>query len=312
MMSRMERTNLTFAEVFHRWYESAVVGQVKEETAAQYRSAYDAHLEDFFGSLRVDAITLPLIREFADLESRHYLSGMSIERILNVLGLVLAWAQRHGFAKTNPLKRGRVFDPEHDEVHYLSLADALRIAECVPDAWRTPVLTAIYTGLTQRELFALYRSDVDWDERIISVRHVLVNGRLEMREGYKRRVVAIPDALEPALREHLLLLPTQEDGLLFSAPDGGFIDPVAFQAQVYRPACGRAGVRDAGFPQLRHAFGRTLGESGLSLHDIRDVMGLASVRSAAQYVSSDTDAAYRAAAAMDAASSEACCGGFAV
>ena len=119
---------------------------------------------------------------------------------------------------------------------YLSRADAERAlwkmidgrADCTHDRrYRALVLLATFASLRWGEATALRRCDVDLDAATVRVRTAYIErstgemllGPPKSKAG--RRVVGIPDAIIPALREHLSVFVRDEPGrALLRGPEG--------------------------------------------------------------------------------------------
>lgn len=152
---------------------------------------------------------------------------------------------------------------------YLSRADAQRVlwemtvdgrADCTYDRrYRALVLLATFASLRWGEATALQRCDLDLKAGAVRVRAAFIErstggillGPPKSTAG--RRVVGIPDAIIPVLREHLALFVGAEPGaLVFPGAKGGPLRRGNFNKM-------------SGWPEAA----RTIGLKGLHFHDLR-------------------------------------------
>lgn len=184
---------------------------------------------------------------------------------------------------------------------YLSRADAERVlwkmmadgrADFVHDRrYRALVLLAAFASLRWGEATALRRCDVDLRARSVRVRAAYVErstgemvlGPPKSRAG--RRIVGIPDAVTPALREHLAAFARDEPGaLVFPGQLGGPLRRGNFNKMSGWPHAVRAiGMEGLHFHDLRHAGNHLAAASGAALKDLMARMGHDSERAALIY-----------------------------
>jgi integrase len=134
----------------------------------------------------------------------------------------------------------------------LTLDEVAKLAKAMPKKYQMLVLLTAWCGLHFGELQELRRGDIDIDERLIRVRRA-VKSRTSfivyvMKPGSRTppRDVVIPEALVPALKDHLVqYVEPDMDAFLFPANHGGHLAISTLQNQFYRA---RYGV---GFPALR-------------------------------------------------------------
>jgi integrase len=195
---------------------------------------------------------------------------------------------RHGERRTSP------------EV-YLSRADADRAlwrmmadgrADFVHDQrYRALVLLATFASLRWGEATALRRCDLDLRTRTVRVRAAYVErstgemvlGPPKSRAG--RRIIGIPDAIIPALREHLAaFVKEQPTALVFPGQMGGPLRRGNFNKMSGWPHAVRAiGMEGLHFHDLRHAGNHLAAASGAGLKDLMARMGHDSERAALIY-----------------------------
>jgi integrase len=152
------------------------------------------------------------------------------------------------------------------------------------------VQLAAFCALRFGELTELRRSDIDTQRGVIMVRRavVLVNGGFVIKKPKSDagvRDVAIPQALMPMVREHLLAHTAPgPDGLLFPSRN----DPAEHLRQssltrVFYPARKAAGRPDLRFHDLRHTGAVLAAQTGATLAELMGRLGHSTSQAAMRY-----------------------------
>jgi integrase len=208
----------------------------------------------------------------------------------------------------NPCRIRGAGEEKPDERPVLTVAKVFELADLVGVRLRALILLATFASLRWGEVAALRRVDLDLVKKTVSVRqqHVeldsgeLLVGPPKSRAGV--RTVAIPDAIVPALREHLETFTGPErEALIFTGMRGGILRRSNFR----RAAKWDENTKKIGFPglhfhDLRHTGNTIAAASGASLKDLMQRMGHDSVRAAMIYQHSTAEADRKIADAMNA------------
>lgn len=172
------------------------------------------------------------------------------------------WAIGRGYVDQSPLpevvpKRPPAFVPyifSRDELRRILQAfdDVCRPGFLLePVTARTVVLTLYGAGLRRQEAINLDRTDVDWSDSLLTIRHT---------KFLKTRLVPFGPQLGRALAAYLCTQSQNAEGAFFTTRIGGRIDPQMIQ-KYFRLACVRADVRrndssrfQPRLHDLRHTF----------------------------------------------------------
>jgi integrase len=196
--------------------------------------------------------------------------------------------RRHGVFRTFP----EVYPTRPDAERALwAMADDGR-ADCEHDRrYLALVLLATFASLRWGEVTALRRGDIDLDAGTVRVRVAFVErstgeillGPPKSRAG--RRVVGIPQAILPVLREHLATYVRDEPGALaFPGAHGGPLRRGNFNKMSAWPYAVRSiGADGLHFHDLRHTGNTFAAASGAGLRDLMARMGHDSERAAMIY-----------------------------
>jgi integrase len=196
--------------------------------------------------------------------------------------------RREGVMRTSP----EVYDSrDHAERALWQMADDGR-ADCNHDRrYLVLVLLATFASLRWGEVTALRRTDLDLHAGTVRVRvaHVerstgeILLGPPKSRAG--RRIVGIPQAIIPLLRDHLSTFVKDEPGaLVFPGVMGGPLRRGNFNKMSAWPYAVRAiGAEGLHFHDLRHTGNTFAASDGAGLRDLMARMGHDSERAAMIY-----------------------------
>jgi integrase len=164
------------------------------------------------------------------------------------------------------------------------------IETSVENRHRALWITALGTGLREGELLGLRWDDVDLDAGRLRVRHTLanVNGELTLLEpktDRSRRTVLLPDSVVAALRAHRTRQRMErlvagsrwvDSGHVFTTLVGKPIHG-ATVTRAFQAALARAGLPRSRFHDLRHAAATFLLAQGMTLEDVKQLLGHSSI-----------------------------------
>jgi integrase len=152
---------------------------------------------------------------------------------------------------------------------------------------------ATFTSLRWGELCALRRTDIDLAARIIRVERSLTeleNGGLAFgppKTEAGRRTVGYPELISSAVRWHLsCFVRPEDDGLVFTSPNGAALRRGNFRRRVWLPALRKAEVSSVHFHDLRHTGNNLTAAAGANLRELMARMGHTSTRAALIYLHS--------------------------
>jgi integrase len=180
--------------------------------------------------------------------------------------------------------------PKH-EIRPLMPEQARQLIEAArEDRYRALYVTALGTGLRQGELLGLRWQDVDVDAGRLRVRHSLANvggtlTLLEPKTERSRRHIVLPESVIAALRAHRTrqrmdrpVAGTRwvDSGHVFATTIGTPLH-AATVTRAFRAALDRAGLPRSRFHDLRHATATFLLAQGMTLEDVKQLLGHSSI-----------------------------------
>jgi integrase len=250
---------------------------MKESSAASCRSCLRLHVVPFFERIRLDAITLPLVREFMKaLLTTKKLSPKSVLNVTLVLKKMLKHAVQWGYLDANPAQYAERPRGEEQEMQILTPPEIRRLLEAADEPVRTMLMCAALTGMRRGELFGLRWEDIDLESNRIFVRRALWRGKFVTPKSRRSRR---PIDMAPTLRSALSRLSSRfHGGLVFCSSDGKPIDPDNFVHRVWRRVFRRAELRLIRFHDLRHTYASLLIAQGAHPKYIQAQLGHASIQ----------------------------------
>lgn len=277
---------VTLAAWANEWQRTVV--HLRPKSRRSYDSNLRNHILPPLGGYELAKLTPSMLRAWlADMTRKKgrgdkKLSPATVSQAYRTLNRVLAAAVEDELLGRNPLagvKPPRV-DPQ--EMRFLTHAEVSLLAESIDERYKALVLVAAYAGLRSGELRALRRQNVDLLRRTITVVEQVqhIDGRYDVsspKSGAGRRAVAIPrlvaDALELHIRENE---GRSAIGLVFHAPDGGYLNEQNFRQRTWAPAVKAAGLEPLRLHDLRHTCASLAIAAGADVKVLQRMLGHAS------------------------------------
>ena len=208
-----------------------------------------------------------------------------MRRLLNI-------AEREGWILRNPMRNG---DPlisiadERKRERIVTREEELRLLTACENRYRRHlrpiVICALDTGMRRGEIFGLKWSDVDFEERVLTIRAFNTKTMQERQVSLTTRLMI---ELERIWEES----PKNKDFLVF-----GFTDNVKKSWTSVRT---KAGLPDIRFHDLRHTAATRLVAAHLPLPEVGRVLGHTQANTTYRYVNANIETTRRAAALLNA------------
>ena len=259
-------------------------------------------LKDHFGNRQLRGITHNDIRSFrAERLATKTKAGKqrtvaAVNRELEKLRRLLNIAEREGWILRNPMRSG---DPlisvadERKRERILTRDEELRLLAACDNRYqrhlRPILICALDTGMRRGEILGLKWSDVDFDDRVLTIRAFNT-------KTMKERQVSLTTRLAIELEKLWDSSPKLKDQLVF-----GFTNNVKKSFTSVRT---KASLHDIRFHDLRHTAATRLVAAHLPLPEVGRVLGHTQANTTYRYVNANIETTRRAAAALDAFNSE--------
>lgn len=274
-----------------RWLDEVARPTLRASTYSSYDDILVAHLIPGLGKVALAKLTPAEIQAFLMRKLEGGLSPRRVQYIHAVLRRALVTAEKWGMVSRNVAK---LVDPPRvpkHEITPLTPEQARQLIEfAVNDRHLALYVTALGTGLRQGELLGLRWDDVDLEAGRLRVRHTLANVKgqltlLEPKTDRSRRTVMLADAVVTALRAHRMRQRMErlvsgsrwvDSGHVFTTMHGTPYHAATI-TRAFQAALARAGLPRCRFHDLRHAAATFLLAQGMTLEDVKNLLGHSSI-----------------------------------
>ncbi|GAA4505003.1 tyrosine-type recombinase/integrase [Nonomuraea ferruginea] len=306
-----QRARVKLGDYAGKWITERT--NLRPRTVEIYRGLLKRYIGPHLGGVPIGKLDTATIREWRVLLLGNGVGQSEVAKAYRFLRAVLMTAADDQIIPRNPCRIRGAGEEKPEERPVLTVAKVFELADLMPERLRALVLLATFASLRWGEVAALRRMDLDLSACTISVRqqHVeldtgeLLVGPPKSRAGV--RTVAIPEAIIPALRDHLDQFTEPEtDALIFTGKRGGILRRSNFRrAAKWDKSTAKIGFPGLHFHDLRHTGNTIAASSGASLKDLMQRMGHDSVRAALIYQHSTAEADCKIANAMNSKIAEA-------
>ncbi len=207
----------------------------------------------------------------------------TVHQVYRALRRTLASAVENDVIVRNPLEGIKPPRVEPQEMRFLTPVEIATLADTIDERYRAFVMIGAYGGLRLGEMAGLRRHRVDLLHRRIQVveqlgRNAAGHWILQpLKTRASRRSVALPGAVLDTVDEHLRRWAGRgDDGFVFTAPDGGHLDPDNFRSRIWTPAVAAAGVAPLRIHDLRHTTASLAIAAGADVKTLQTMLGHAS------------------------------------
>jgi integrase len=260
--------NQTFETFAKRWFEEYVTTNNKCSETRIKEYTLKSSLVPFFERIPVKDIKTHHIEQFKSKKMKAGLANKTIKNHLTVLNkcLVCAYDWLGITAKPPVIKWPKCPPPETD---YLSADECELLLSHSTGTVREMILMALRTGMRQGELKGLQWSSIDWENRVVLIKHSLCDRAKDIGSPKSNRIRSIP--LDSDLYE-VLFRRRMSTGYVFTNNKGRILNH-SWLTYYLDKVCDRAGLRRITWHVLRHTFASHLAMKGVPLNTVRTLLG---------------------------------------
>ncbi len=268
----------TFTQFAETWFSSYVVTNNKPSEQRAKRNILQSSLIPFFGKIPLERIGRRDVEFFKASEQRKGNSNKTTNNKLAVLRKCLKTAYDWEVVQSAPpvIKQLKSAPPPTD---FLTLEEAERLLAYAKDTDHEMILTALRTGLRQGEIRGLQWEAIDWENRILTVRHSLCDytRTLTSPKSNRERHVPLADDLYKLLDAR-----HKSTGYVFTSRDGRHFRRASHLRRLERVQA-TAGLRKIGWHTLRHSFATHLVLKGVPLRTVQELLGHSTITMTMRY-----------------------------
>lgn len=265
----------TFKEVALKWHESLTHNHYKPSEIEIRAYLLNARIFPFFGKKKVNEINRLDIEEYMASLSNRKLSPKTINNYLSIISCCFKAAVEWEIIKEYP--RIKLLKTPPSSYDFLTENEVNQLLSYAYGLWYDMILLASKTGLRIGELLALQTPDINLEKRILTIQRNLVRGIEGSPKSNKFRTVPLCQSAFDvvAKRKH-------QTKYVFCHSDKRPLKYNYCQRHLQK-ICKRAGIRRIGWHTLRHTFATHLGEKGVSVIAIKELLGHADVKMTMRY-----------------------------
>ena len=278
---------ITLAEWAKRW--QATTTNLRPTTRDLYAYLLRRFLLPTFGKAALSSIDVLAVRAWlANLQAQE-LSPSTRRQGLPVAVAHPGRGRGGRLSARNPCTVKGAGQERAPEMRFATVAQVAALADAIGPRYRALVLVAAYGGLRWGELVGLRVKRVDLlhgrvtvAEQVAEVNGQLIPGPPKTEAG--RRTVTLPAVAAVALAEHLAnFAEPGPEGLVFPAPQGGYLRRSNFRRRWWVPATRAVGVEGLRFHDLRHSAATLALAAGANTRELMERMGHTSPAVALRY-----------------------------
>lgn len=257
-----------FKEFAWKWFKEYAIPNNKFSEQRIKRYTLKSSLIPFFGKMPVDEIKTNHIEQYKARKVKEGLANKSIKNHLTVLSKCLACAYQWFDLPSRPPEMPWPKCPP-PETAWLSADECETLLAHAEGVIRDMILTALRTGMRQGELKGLQWSAIDWESRVVIVKHSYCDREKNIGSPKNNRVRSIPldiDVYEMLYRKR------QKTGYVFTNRNGAPFNHSSLSYHLER-VCKKAGLRRITWHILRHTFASQLAMKGVPLNTVQALLG---------------------------------------
>ena len=185
----------TFAQFSRRWYDQYVTANNKPSEQYAKEKILRSILVPFFGDMPLDQIKTERIEEF---KAQQNASGVTKKTINNRLAVLRKCLNDANEWLGVPVPRIKLLKADPPRTDYLTPGEQKLLLDHADGKIRTMILLALRTGMRQGEIRGLQWTSIDWQNRIMTVRHTWYDYK-----QFSSRLKATASAIFPSMRKYM-------------------------------------------------------------------------------------------------------------
>ena len=280
----------TFADYAKRWIDTIVPASCTHATYTSYEGILRNHILPCFGENDISKITRLQVKEFLMKKYRDGYTQSTVTHIKNVFGGIFGIAIDDEVITVNPAHNlGRLYGKkrlgEKSNINFFSKEELSLLLKTFQEHYSRyypMALTLARTGMRLGEAIGLQWSDIDFDNRLVTVQRNLTKGKLETPKSGKFRQVDMSIQLSETLwrlkREREREMGNKMPKWIFLSESGNPVNETHWRRRFFNPALELAELKRIRTHDLRHTFASLLLQDGVSMVYVKEQLGHSSIK----------------------------------
>ena len=304
-LSVKNSANISLIDYLKYWFYQVEVPNISTSTRMVYEIVLNDLLTPNIGDVRLTLCTAEYFDEI--LEKIAPYSKSAGNKAREFLFDAMRAAVSDGYLKNNPIENTKSYPRDKANVVILSKEELKKLMpEMCTTNWLLETMFALFCGLRKGEILGLKFSDIDLDERTVSIQRQVTmeysfdadGKRVGQRPTEKEpktenayRTLRFPQIMVPEIRKRKMQIEKNKialgddyfDNDYISCQKNGLSSSLSAFNLALERACKRSGVRKATVHSLRHVFATVLMEKGVPLVKISAVLGHSSIHTTFEF-----------------------------
>lgn len=276
-----KKLNITLNEFYNTYFKNIAQNNTSERTFKSESGFYKNWLAPHIGDIPMNDIQLINLENLKATMIKQQKSPRTINYVFGILSQILSYAKKMGYIKGDIIaKQLKKIKFDNKRVRFLTQEEAKELLDALrkhsQQLYEISILS-LYCGLRAGEIFNLCWSDIDFQNKIITLRNT---------KNTKTRIIYMPDKVFKML-SHKSKYPHKLP-LLFLNKDGNKIKGVSqafgYVVNILKLNEGITDNRQkVVFHTLRHTYASWLAQMGTDLYVVQQLMGHSSFAMTQRY-----------------------------
>ena len=268
--------DMTFQNLYEIYMED-MAARLKQSTLLTKKAVLQTHILPFFGSKPINEIKASDVRRWQAklMSSPNNYSQTYLKKINTELNSIINYAKRFYDLNTNPCgKAGTIGKAKAEEMDYWTYDEYIAFREGVKDKPLSYICFEVlyWTGMREGELLALSPTDIDFDNKLISINRTYqrIGGKdvfTSPKTRKSKRKIPIPDFLCQELSDYI------QSRYMLDADERLFPVTKSYLSHEMIRGCKNTGVKKIRIHDIRHSHASLLINQGCDALVLADRLG---------------------------------------
>ena len=268
--------DMTFQNLYEIYMED-MAARLKQSTLLTKKAVLQTHILPFFGSKPINEIKASDVRRWQAklMSSPNNYSQTYLKKINTELNSIINYAKRFYDLNTNLCgKAGTIGKAKAEEMDYWTYDEYIAFREGVKDKPLSYICFEVlyWTGMREGELLALSPTDIDFDNKLISINRTYqrIGGKdvfTSPKTRKSKRKIPIPDFLCQELSDYI------QSRYMLDADERLFPVTKSYLSHEMIRGCKNTGVKKIRIHDIRHSHASLLINQGCDALMLADRLG---------------------------------------